>query len=155
MAASQEVCPKYSAASWHPPPLARDSVLAAWKRKIFWEIAGFSGELKIPSSLLLFYTAILLNTSLKTLQPPDCATGAFLACFATSQTHLDLYTDTITSNNRGFISASCVHIMCASESLVVLELPYYLCSSFMLHWNRILLKTPKVRAFQNIYFQKI
>lgn len=93
----------------------------------------------------------LLNTSLKRVKPPDCARGASLAHFALllykhTWISTQLYSPPTTEDSPlPSVPIKCVHQW---ENLVFLILPYYLCSSFMLHRNRIPLKSPKVELFR-------
>lgn len=115
------------------------------------EILSFSGELRMPSSLLLLYTAIswiavLRQCSHQTMHI-RCLPG--LLSFAALRICLGLHIAILASNNKVLISVFYAHIMCTSvrESSVLLELLHHLSGSSILHRNKIPLKSPEVWAF--------
>ena len=78
---SQEVCSQYSAVSWHPQPMSQGQSSHCVKGEKIWRNRGFfwgTENAAFPAALVHSH---LMNTSLKTVQPSDCASGASLARF--------------------------------------------------------------------------
>lgn len=145
--------------SWQPQPLSqghRSQALHSyrgmkgennWRNCFFFFF--FSGEPRMPSSLLLF--AISQEPLLQCVATRLHTRGLPCPlCFAPSRTLLGSplsYTcPQQPSSNLCLLS---------SESPVLPELPHSLSASPILHRNRISLKAPKLGAFPSTCFQKV